>query len=123
MTRHSAEPTSTRTTAKSRYMALARELARAWADTPPAPRELYQEGHCRSHPDLPPEAWFPAQGLGEVARQARKVCRSCPVRDICLAWALEAQIADGIWGGTSPTDRKWITTSDIPAYLHSEAFA
>jgi WhiB family redox-sensing transcriptional regulator len=115
VTRPSAGPTSTRTTTRSRYKALDKELARAWANTPPAPRELYQEGHCRSHPDLPPDAWFPAQAMGMLARQARAVCRSCPVRDLCLAWALEAQIADGIWGGTSPSDRTWITAADVPA--------
>lgn len=67
-----------------------KELSRTWADTPPAPRELYQKGACRLHPSLPPEGWFLGQGMGKVAHQARKVCRSCPLRQMCLEWAFEA---------------------------------
>lgn len=104
-------------------MLLEKELAREWADTPLAPRELYQEGNCCSHATLSPEAWFPGQGMANVALQARVVCHSCPVQQRCLEWALEAQIAYGIWGGTNPGERKRITKSRVSADPHSESEA
>jgi WhiB family redox-sensing transcriptional regulator len=66
-------------------------------------------------PDLPgaacagsdPEAWFPE--VGEPGSTARAICRSCPERDPCLAFALTHRIRFGIWGGqsmTRPNSRK-----------------
>lgn len=31
--------------------------------------------------------------------KAKKICTGCPVRDACLNWALDTDIADGVWGG------------------------
>lgn len=55
--------------------------------------------------------WFPAS-YGRGARPipdveaARTICRSCPVQDACLAYALSAVEPDGIWGGTTPDERR-----------------
>lgn len=38
-------------------------------------------------------------------RQAKAICNQCPVRELCLDYALEAGEPAGIWGGTSPEER------------------
>jgi WhiB family redox-sensing transcriptional regulator len=34
------------------------------------------------------------------------ICRRCPVRDSCLAYALENNETHGVWGGMTPQQRK-----------------
>ena len=53
-----------------------------------------------------PELFFPEKG-GSVDA-ARSVCRACPVRTECLDHALDNPDLDGVWGGTSPRQRKRI---------------
>lgn len=51
-----------------------------------------------------PALFFPESG--ESPRLARSICAACPVRDLCLAWALEHDERFGVWAGTTPTQRK-----------------
>jgi WhiB family transcriptional regulator, redox-sensing transcriptional regulator len=51
-----------------------------------------------------PEVDFFADNQAEVAR-ARAVCSSCPVLDDCLAFAIETNQPDGIWGGHTAKER------------------
>jgi hypothetical protein len=37
---------------------------------------------------------------------AKRVCARCVVRDECLGYALRHEIEFGVWGGTSPRERK-----------------
>lgn len=52
-------------------------------------------------PDLPcqirPELYFAVSPASLV--EARELCGSCPVKDLCLAGALERQEPHGVWGG------------------------
>lgn len=41
-----------------------------------------------------------------ATRNAKKLCQGCPIRLICLDYALTNDEMDGIWGGTTPSDRK-----------------
>lgn len=52
-------------------------------------------------------SFFPA--LGEDGSEAKAVCGRCLVREECLEYALAGRIAEGVWGGTSPAERKAIT--------------
>lgn len=52
------------------------------------------------------EFWFPEPGDSRCADKARRVCQSCPVRDLCLQHALDTNEPDGIWGGLTPTARR-----------------
>lgn len=36
---------------------------------------------------------------------AEKLCKDCPVYDLCRDYAVSAQEPYGIWGGTRPVDR------------------
>ena len=53
--------------------------------------------------------FFP-DSYGLVHRQeierARALCARCPVREACLAWAVPQTNLDGIWGGTTPPERR-----------------
>ena len=62
---------------------------------------------CGAHPDL----FFPFGTTGAALRQieeAKRMCRVCPVQTQCLAWALENGVTDGVWGGTTPDERRVI---------------
>ncbi|MFB9207567.1 WhiB family transcriptional regulator [Nonomuraea spiralis] len=39
---------------------------------------------------------------------ARRICQGCPVRVQCLTWAVETGEAEGMWGGTTPDERRRI---------------
>ncbi|MFF1874313.1 WhiB family transcriptional regulator [Streptomyces sp. CB03911] len=61
---------------------------------------------CR---DLDPELFFPLGNTGPALRQAEEakaVCHTCPVRERCLAWAVETGQEAGVWGGTSEDERR-----------------
>ena len=38
--------------------------------------------------------------------RAKAVCRSCPVRFDCLAYALKHRVEHGIWGGLTERERR-----------------
>ncbi|HEX5740428.1 MAG TPA: WhiB family transcriptional regulator [Pilimelia sp.] len=58
-------------------------------------------GACRQ---ADPDLFFPAPHEPAVAALA--VCRSCPVQGSCLAWALDVGDCHGVWGGTTPKERR-----------------
>jgi WhiB family redox-sensing transcriptional regulator len=51
-----------------------------------------------------PEAFYPEKG--QPTRQAKVICRRCPVRGECLADALERNDRFGVWGGLSAQERE-----------------
>jgi WhiB family redox-sensing transcriptional regulator len=56
-----------------------------------------------------PELFFPVGNTGPALMQiaeAKKVCRTCPVREPCLQWALDAGQDHGVWGGMSEDERR-----------------
>ncbi len=63
-----------------------------------------------------PEMWFPLPGQKDAIEAARDLCIACPRRWRCLADVLANPQRDGIWGGTTPDERKAInreTREDI----------
>lgn len=67
-----------------------------------------KQAACRS---LAPEFFYPAKGDKEQEDRAKAVCAGCPVREACLAAALEDEKLlgpydrDGVRGGLSGRDR------------------
>jgi len=51
-----------------------------------------------------PEVFFPAPS--EPADAAVALCRTCEVQGACLAWALEVGDCHGVWGATTPRERR-----------------
>ena len=41
-------------------------------------------------------------------KAAKAACERCPIRAECLEYALVANVPDGIWGGTTPHERREI---------------
>lgn len=59
-------------------------------------------------PGVDPEWFFPVYSGDDQFRKARQVCRRCPVRQACGAWATKAAAViplAGMWGGTTPEER------------------
>src|SRR5690606_24503584 len=48
--------------------------------------------------------FFPERG--ESARAAKRICAGCPVLDQCRQYALDNNILEGVWGGTTEIDRR-----------------
>lgn len=61
------------------------------------------QGNCR---DQPPDLFFPSDGVG--VEVAKRVCVDCPVKSLCLEYAMESHIDHGVWGGTSERERRRI---------------
>ncbi len=61
---------------------------------------------CR---DSDPNLFYPL-GRGRAALEqadvAKAICRACPSRGPCLTYALATRQDLGVWGGTSPEDRR-----------------
>ncbi|GAA2877665.1 hypothetical protein GCM10010517_39310 [Streptosporangium fragile] len=56
-----------------------------------------------------PELFFPVSSEGpgrEQYERAKAVCRRCPVLGRCLEYALSTQQMYGVWGGTTPDERR-----------------
>lgn len=45
------------------------------------------------------------------AEEAKSICRMCPVRKICLAYAVHNE-PHGVWGGTTPMERRELRLSE-----------
>lgn len=64
-----------------------------------------QESACR---EIDPEIFFPDPSpwmLSEIAA-AKEVCSICPVREVCLEYAMVNGIEYGVWGGLTRNERR-----------------
>lgn len=62
-----------------------------------------------------PDDWYPRDGRVGSYREARRrerdaatVCGQCPVREICLQFAIDNREPWGVWGGKTPDQRRRI---------------
>lgn len=64
--------------------------------------DFIAEGTCAQ---TDPEEFFPTTGGG--SKKAKRVCLGCPVRSVCLEWALThpEDAAYGTWGGLTASER------------------
>jgi WhiB family redox-sensing transcriptional regulator len=63
---------------------------------------------CRAS-RVDPELFFPVSDARPALPQlaaAKRICACCPVRANCVAWALGTGEPAGIWGGTTPQERR-----------------
>jgi len=60
-----------------------------------------------------PDAWFPEGGTPNPQMQpAIQLCNACPVRELCLQFALVNNEAHGIWGGMNSRQRQRLRKSN-----------
>lgn len=67
----------------------------------PAPPDWYADALCAQ---VDGDLFFPEKGGS--TRDAKMICRRCPVRDQCLDYALANEERFGIWGGHSERERR-----------------
>lgn len=53
-----------------------------------------------------PDAWYPEKGRKDSVQIAKRVCKTCPIRERCLEIALETDERYGVWGGLSERERR-----------------
>lgn len=61
----------------------------------------YKEGSCRN---ADPELFFPERGAS--TREAKAICRTCPVIEDCLNFFVKHEQEYGVWGGVLQHSRK-----------------
>jgi WhiB family redox-sensing transcriptional regulator len=66
-----------------------------------------EDAACRAYDNV---VFFGDEGESELEKQAREsrakvVCRSCPVQEACLEFAMETNQKYGIWGGLTDKER------------------
>lgn len=74
--------------------------ARRAQDAPRDPAWRTQ-GRCLA---LDPTTFFP--DAPDQVEAAVTACRACPVAGTCLATALATGESEGVWGGTTPAERR-----------------
>jgi WhiB family redox-sensing transcriptional regulator len=68
-----------------------------------------------------PDIFFPKGNIGHVSKardayeKAKAICDICPVKKECLeyALALPANWCEGIWGGTTERERRWLRRKNV----------
>lgn len=60
-----------------------------------------QRAACRG---LDPEVFYPYSE--DEAEEAKSICASCAVRQMCLEYALVGREHEGIWGGATERERR-----------------
>jgi WhiB family redox-sensing transcriptional regulator len=52
-----------------------------------------------------PDLFFPHPEDSETIERAKAVCAGCPVLEACLAYAVETNQTEGVWGGHTARER------------------
>lgn len=59
---------------------------------------------CKS---VDPEMFFPEDYEDRKSVfEAKAICQSCPLTSACLVYAIKDSSLEGIWGGTTPKERR-----------------
>ncbi|MGZ4691233.1 MAG: WhiB family transcriptional regulator [Acidimicrobiia bacterium] len=62
-----------------------------------------EDARCR---DLGWRVFFPENEEGPENDEAKSICSECPVEVDCLQYALRTKEDHGVWGGTTPRERR-----------------
>lgn len=84
------------------------------------PRDWKRDGACAG---TSPSLFYPEDGVGQGQveyAEARAVCSGCPVRELCLQYALANGENDGMWGGHAPRPRRRMRRGRVQ--LHADLF-
>lgn len=92
------------------------DLRRAHPARPPEPDlsalltddvlEWMTLGSCNGRVSRADDPWFAEVDQREQTRSAQRICAQCPVVERCLEFALDARIEYGVWGATTPRQRR-----------------
>ena len=62
---------------------------------------------------LDADVFYPYASNPDAYEPAKGVCRDCPVRAMCLEYALDNDERYGVWGGTDPEERRRLKRLDM----------
>lgn len=80
----------------------------------PIPTPWIDQAACR---DAPLDMFFAERGSSHHTYIAvRKICDNCTVQHDCLSYALKINATHGIWGGTTPKERRAICRTTEPVH-------
>lgn len=71
-----------------------------------------RRARCAGKATAEHDPWFPEDTDGEddyseaATWVARVECAACPVREMCLEYAIDTGQQHGIWGGLDPAERR-----------------
>ena len=54
------------------------------------------------------DIFYPEEYKDESVAQAKSICNDCWMKDKCLSFALAKRENEGVWGGTTPRERRLI---------------
>lgn len=88
----------------------------------------YDWRHFAACLDASPDLFYPDGATGPSATgviraqviAAKEVCLGCPVREACLAWAMDHK-EQGIWGGLTEEERSSIVRAEARARRAKES--
>jgi len=81
-------------------------------------RETWQQfGLCR---EMDPDMFFPERKDAAIAADAKRACGMCPVRQLCLDWAMRHPKQEGIAGGLDEFERADLRGEPLPTYGDDE---
>ena len=58
--------------------------------------------------DVDSDIFFPDEYTDSSVAKAKEICGSCWMQEACLQYALVHKESAGVWGGTTPKERKLI---------------
>jgi len=73
----------------------------------------WQRDALCAEPSYNPDDWFES-GRHAVDR-AKRVCMRCAVLRECLAYAIDSEITEGLWGATTPAERAQLVAAGVTA--------
>ena len=75
-----------------------------------------ERGACAGHPEpdlFHPDNESPARAEARaLIAEVVAICSDCPVRDLCLAYALSDPSVTGLWAGTTTAEREGLRRRD-----------
>jgi WhiB family transcriptional regulator, redox-sensing transcriptional regulator len=77
------------------------------------PYQRHEDAACRHVED--PDIFFPKVQQHGRRAEAVRVCQSCPYVAGCLVWATRTQQEHGVWGASTPTQRKTLRRGILTA--------
>jgi WhiB family transcriptional regulator, redox-sensing transcriptional regulator len=67
----------------------------------PIPEQWREFARCLG---ADPDLFYPVSD--DAAEAAKAICVVCPVRELCLEYALTAREKEGVWGGLTEKERR-----------------
>jgi len=77
--------------------------------------DSFERGACR---DIDPAVLHPDPDAPQAVARARTICARCDVRLECLAFSLQTDHLDGVWGGLTAKERARYATADFGSVMH-----